>query len=39
MDKIKEKILKKVTKPGRYVGGEFGETIKDISSVKSRWVF
>ena len=39
MDKIKEKILKKVTKPGRYVGGEFGETIKDVSSVKSRWVF
>lgn len=32
-------ILKSVTKPGRYSGGEFGETIKDKSRIKARFAF
>ena len=32
-------ILKSVSKPGRYTGGEFGQIIKDKASVKARWAF
>jgi len=32
-------ILKSVSKPGRYTGGEFGQIIKDKSSVKARFAF
>ena len=32
-------ILKKVQKPGRYTGGEFGQIIKDKSKIKSRVAF
>ncbi|MBE6589694.1 MAG: TIGR03960 family B12-binding radical SAM protein [Ruminococcaceae bacterium] len=32
-------ILKSVSKPGRYAGGEFGQIIKDASSVKARFAF
>ncbi|MBO4356349.1 MAG: TIGR03960 family B12-binding radical SAM protein [Clostridia bacterium] len=40
MDEVlKEKILRSVEKPGRYIGGEFGEIIKDKSRVKARFAF
>ena len=32
-------ILKTVTKPGRYTGGEFGQVIKDKKSVSVRFAF
>lgn len=32
-------LLKSVSKPGRYAGGEFGEVIKDKSRVKARFAF
>ena len=32
-------ILKSVSKPGRYTGGEFGQIIKDKNQVKARWAF
>ena len=32
-------ILKSVSKPGRYAGGEFGQIIKDASCVKARFAF
>ena len=32
-------ILKSVSKPGRYIGGEFGEIIKDKSKMKLRIAF
>ena len=38
-EKIRDKILKSVSKPGRYIGGEFGETIKDKSKIKARFAF
>ncbi len=34
-----DNILTKVTKPGRYIGGEFGQTIKDKNNVKTRFAF
>lgn len=34
-----ERLLKRVEKPGRYTGGEFGQVIKDKSSVKARFAF
>lgn len=34
-----ETILKQVSKPGRYVGGEYGQTIKDKASVDTRFAF
>ena len=34
-----EKILREVQKPGRYVGGERGAVIKDLSSVDLRFAF
>ena len=39
-DRIKyESILKSVSKPGRYSGGEFGQIIKNKDDVKARWAF
>ena len=37
--KLPESILKKVEKPGRYVGGEWGQIIKNKSSVDVRFAF
>ena len=34
-----EKLLKNIQKPGRYVGGEYGEVIKDKSAVDVRFAF
>ena len=34
-----EKILLKVQKPGRYVGGELNEVIKDKAKVDLRFAF
>ena len=35
----KDTLLKKVLKPGRYTGGEFGQTIKDLKDIKCRFAF
>lgn len=32
-------VLKSVSKPGRYCGGEYGQTVKDLSTVKARFAF
>ena len=32
-------VLKKVLKPGRYIGGEFGQIVKNKNEVKARWAF
>lgn len=32
-------ILKSVSKPGRYSGGEFGQIIKNKVDIKARWAF
>ena len=32
-------ILKSVSKPGRYAGGEFGQILKDKSQIKARFAF
>ena len=34
-----EKILKNVLKPGRYIGGEYGQILKDKSKIKARFAF
>ena len=34
-----EAILRKVTKPGRYIGGEYGEILKDKTKTDCRWAF
>ena len=39
MNKQISTILKSVTKPGRYSGGEYGQIIKDKSKVKARFAF
>lgn len=39
MDRKIEAILKKVSKPGRYIGGEIGEIIKDKERMNCRWAF
>ena len=39
MSKISSSILKSVTKPGRYAGGEYGQIIKNLDSVKARFAF
>jgi radical SAM family uncharacterized protein len=36
---LKEKILRSVEKPGRYIGGEFGEILKEKEAVKCRVAF
>mgnify|MGYP006992145191 CR=1 FL=1 len=33
---ISDKILKKVSKPGRYIGGEYGQILKDKKDIKRR---
>ena len=39
MNKQISTILKAVTKPGRYSGGEYGQIIKDKEKVKARFAF
>ena len=39
MNKQISTILKSVTKPGRYSGGEYGQIIKDKANVKCRFAF
>ncbi len=34
-----DQLLKSVSKPGRYTGGEYGQIIKDKASVRCRWAF
>ena len=34
-----ERLLKRVEKPGRYTGGEFGQVIKDKEKIKARFAF
>lgn len=34
-----EKFFKQVEKPGRYVGGEYGQIIKDKAAIDCRWAF
>ncbi|MBE6643321.1 MAG: TIGR03960 family B12-binding radical SAM protein [Ruminococcaceae bacterium] len=34
-----ENLLTKVSKPGRYIGGEYGQTVKDKSKVNTRFAF
>ena len=36
---ISDKVLKSVEKPGRYIGGEYGEIIKNKEEVKCRFAF
>lgn len=35
----KNTLLKSVSKPGRYTGGEFGQTLKDKAEVRARFAF
>ena len=37
--KNRSTILKSVSKPGRYSGGEYNQIIKDKSKIKARWAF
>ena len=39
MDRKIQAILKKVSKPGRYIGGEIGEILKDKKDIACRWAF
>jgi radical SAM family uncharacterized protein len=39
MEKDISSILKSVSKPGRYTGGEYGQILKDKSKIKLRWAF
>ena len=39
MDHTLEKILARVQKPGRYVGGEYNAVQKDKSTVDCRFAF
>ena len=39
MNKINSTVLKSITKPGRYAGGEYGQIIKDAKNVKARFAF
>lgn len=36
---IPESILRSVSKPGRYTGGEYGQIVKDREKVKARFAF
>lgn len=38
-DRKMEKILQRVSKPGRYTGGEIGQTLKDKAEVRARFAF
>ena len=35
----REALLRRVTKPGRYTGGEYGQIVKPIEDVKLRFAF
>ena len=37
--KLNSTILKSVSKPGRYAGGEYGEIIKNKENIKARFAF
>ena len=39
MDKRLERILPRVQKPARYVGGEYNAVVKDLSQVDTRIAF
>ena len=39
MDKRLERILPRVQKPARYVGGEYNAVMKDLSQVDTRVAF
>ncbi len=39
MNKLNSTVLKSITKPGRYSGGEYGQIIKNIDDVKARFAF
>jgi len=39
MNKKLEKILREVMKPGRYVGGEYGQIVKEKADIKARFAF
>ena len=39
MNETYSSILKSVTKPGRYTGGEYGQILKDPASVDVHWAF
>ena len=39
MNRINSTVLKSVTKPGRYSGGEYGQIIKNKEDVKARFAF
>ncbi len=39
MNETMSSILKSVSKPGRYSGGEFGQILKDKKTVKARFAF
>ena len=39
MKMLTDQILKNVEKPGRYIGGEFGQVIKDKSEINCRFAF
>ena len=39
MNKQLNEILKQVSKPGRYSGGEYGQVIKDKANIKARFAF
>ncbi len=38
-NQIGSSILKSVSKPGRYAGGEYGEVLKDKANIKARFAF
>ena len=38
-DTLGSSVLKSVTKPGRYAGGEYGQIVKDKANVKARFAF
>ena len=39
VESISSSVLKSVSKPGRYAGGEYGQVIKDKADVKARFAF
>ena len=39
MNKNISSVLKAVSKPGRYSGGEYGQIIKDKTKIKARFAF
>ena len=39
IDKLLERILPRVQKPARYVGGEYNQTVKDLAGIDTRVAF